>query len=182
MRVAAAAAGVSLILASVSGESAAAPPRPDPWANHDRGIALANAVIVKCLRRDASKPPDGSVRCVRSAYLVCERQHGTMSQHDMNDCSYFSQHAWEARLTAAIARFMAAKTSESRLGAETEPTKQLLRKSQRQWTEWNQADCDMRSGPSRGGSIYPFEKAMCLSDHTAVRAMELESEIDWWLS
>jgi hypothetical protein len=128
MRVAAAAAGVSLILASVSGESAAAPPRPDPWANHDRGIALANAVIVKCLRRDASKPPDGSVRCVRSAYLVCERQHGTMSQHDMNDCSYFSQHAWEARLTATIARFMAAKTSESRLGAETEPTKQLLRK------------------------------------------------------
>jgi uncharacterized protein YecT (DUF1311 family) len=63
-----------------------------------------------------------------------------------------------------------------------ERTKQQMRDSQLRWSAWNSEDCAMQTESSQGGSIYPFEKAICLSDHTAVRAIELQNQIDWWLS
>jgi hypothetical protein len=89
VKIASAATALLMLVASASAASGGAPGRPDPWTNYDRGVGLAEAAIVKCLDMDARTPPDGSMRCVRTAYLTCERQHGTMSQHDMNDCSAF---------------------------------------------------------------------------------------------
>ena len=100
----------------------------------------------------------------------------------MNDCIYFSLTAWKKRLAAAVSRFMAAKPSDSRLGPETEPMKERLRASQRRWSEWNEADCDMGSGTRADGTPYTFDKVLCLSDHTAVRAMEIENQVNFWLS
>lgn len=148
----------------------------DPW--DEGGVERAEQAITQCLALAERTPPPEAKDCVRAAFLACEEEHGT-SQRDLNECAYYSRGAWEARLTAAISRLKSAKTINPKFG-RAEPQKKLFGESQHLWDEWNAADCDMQHEGSKGGSMHPYLVSICLSDHAAHRALELDGLIWWW--
>ena len=167
------------LLGLACGSSVAAAPRPDPWAEQASAEASAKLVLSQCLQRAESTPPDHSEPCVRAVYLKCESEHGTMSQRDLNDCAYFSRYAWEDRLTKVRAWLLRAKTIDAKFG-EAGPMVERLKESERRWEEWNKADCEMQAALSEGGTMHSMEIGICLSDHAAHRARELEGMSFWW--
>ena len=167
-------------LASAAPTAGSRPARADPWATQAAGLERAKYVIDQCLAHVDGTPRQTRYSCVRAAYRACEDEHGT-SQRDMNDCSAFSNAAWEARIASTISRFLSAKSTETRLFAKTEEAKQQLTQSQRRWSEWNAADCEFQAQGTEGGSMHPFATSICLSDHAAVRAIDLQELIEWWI-
>ena len=151
----------------------------DPWAQGESGLERAKATISQCLERAASTPPTDAQPCVNAVYIACGSEHGTMSQHDLNDCAYFSYLAWDARRSAVRTRLLGAKTIDPRFG-RAEPRVQKLEESARRWDEWNEADCEMQVPSSEVGSMKAMERALCLSSHAAHRALELEALEFWW--
>lgn len=150
------------------------------WATEAGGVRRAKLVIEQCLTSAAqqSKLP---ASCVRAAFEACEREHGT-SQHDENDCSSMSYKAWRIRIDDTVAHFNRTKNSNTRLGDVAEATKRRLVESQVQWNQWNEFDCQVQAAGTEGGSIHPMTISMCLSNHAAERAIDLQRLIDWWLS
>ena len=154
--------------------------RVDPWVTRTGGLERANQVIDQCFAHTDETPRQTRYSCVRAAYEACEDEHGT-SQSDMNTCAAFSNAAWEARIASTISRFVSATGSETRLGDLAVEAKQEIVQSQRRWSEWNASDCELQTKGAEGGSIYPLSKSICLSDHAAVRAIDLQEIIEWWL-
>ena len=153
--------------------------KADPWAQRESGLERAKATISQCLERAGSTPPTDAQPCVNAVYIACETEHGTMSQHDLNDCAYFSYRAWDARRIAARTRLFGARTIDPRFG-RAEPRVQKLEESERRWDEWSEADCEMQVPSSEVGSMKAMERALCLSSHAAHRALELEALEFWW--
>jgi len=50
----------------------------------------------------------------------------------------------------------------------------LLRKSERAWIVFRDAECDFRTSGSKGGSIWPLVHAQCLTELTRARIKQLE--------
>jgi uncharacterized protein YecT (DUF1311 family) len=50
----------------------------------------------------------------------------------------------------------------------------LLRKSERAWIAFRDAECDFRTSGSKGGSIWPLVHAQCLTELTRARIKQLE--------
>jgi uncharacterized protein YecT (DUF1311 family) len=50
----------------------------------------------------------------------------------------------------------------------------LLRKSERAWIAFRDAECDFRTSGSKGGSIWPMVHAQCLTELTRARIRQLE--------
>ena len=150
--------------------------RTDPW--DEGGVERAQQVIAQCLEVAERTPPREEKDCVRAAFLACEDEHGTSQRH-LNECAAYSRRAWEARLAAAVSSLMSAKTIDPRFG-RAEPRKELFSHNQRRWEEWNSADCDMQHEGSKRGSMHPFLVSICLSNHAAHRALELDGLIWWW--
>ena len=173
------------LLASTSIVASAAPAgsrsgSADPWAKQANGLFRANQVIEECLVAAGEGPDLPRYSCIRAAYKVCEREHGT-SQRDISECAAISRSAWEARIASMISRFLSAKSAETRLRASTEEAKQQLVSSQRRWKEWSVADCEIQAKGTENGSTHSFSKSICQSDHAAMRAIDLQRLIDWWL-
>jgi uncharacterized protein YecT (DUF1311 family) len=159
-------------------------PRPDPWGNpeigYEAGFKRAEVVIAQCLERVASTPDTRPGDCVHAAFATCEREHGTMSQRDLNDCAAFSRRAWEKRLDAALSQLLGAQTIDPKFG-QAEPEVERLRESDRRWREWNEADCELQAGDAEGGgTMRSMQRDLCLFEHAAHRALELEVLIFWW--
>jgi len=51
---------------------------------------------------------------------------------------------------------------------------ELLRKSERTWIAFRDAECDFRTSGSKGGSIWPLVRAQCLTELTRARIKQLE--------
>lgn len=154
--------------------------RADPWATRTGGLKRANQVIERCLTHANETARQTRYSCVRVAYETCELEHGT-SQHDLNVCAALSHEAWNSRIADVMANFARAEGSRTRLGLKTEEAKRQLVESQRRWSEWSMADCELQAKGTEGGSIRPLWISSCLSDHSAVRAIDLQAIIDWWL-
>jgi len=174
---------VAIILMPHGGLFAQAP-RADTWGSPDlgyeAGFKRAEAVIAQCLERVSSTPDTEAGDCVRSAFLACEHEHGNMSQRDLNDCAAFSRAAWTKRLEAALSQLLGAKTIDPKFG-QAEPEIERLRESNERWRAWNVADCELQAGDAEGGgTMRSMELDLCLSDHAAHRALELEGLIFWW--
>ncbi|HYC94196.1 MAG TPA: lysozyme inhibitor LprI family protein, partial [Sphingomicrobium sp.] len=143
--------------------------RPDPWGNHEigyeSGFKRAEIMIAQCLERVASIPDAGPGDCVYAAFVTCEREHGTMSQRDLNDCAHFSRRAWEKRLDVALSQLLGAQTIDPKFG-QAEPMVARLRESDRRWREWNEADCELQAGDADGGgTMRRMQLDLCLSNH-----------------
>ena len=158
----------------------AASAHSDLWVTRAGGLARAKHAIEQCLTKARDGPDLPSYSCIRAAYTVCEDEHGT-SQRDMNECSALSYEAWNVRIVDTLASFASAKGADTRLGSKAEEAKRQLFQSQRRWIEWNAADCELQAKGTEGGSIRPFTISICLSDHAAVRAIDLQRLVDWWL-
>ena len=167
-----------LAAAATAQERPAASARVDPWT-YEGGVDQAKAAIAQCLERAESDPAITPASCVRAAFLTCENEHGNMSQRDLNECAFFSQQAWESRLALTKSRLMAAKIHPL-MGMNPEPRKRSLSESDRRWEDWNKADCEMQTGGSVGGTMHRYQLAICLSDHAAHRALELDGLLFWW--
>jgi uncharacterized protein YecT (DUF1311 family) len=177
--------GTLVLLAPGDHTSAATAPDPspahnDPWATQADGLVRAKQAIEQCLTSAGEGPGLPTHSCMRAAYTACEREHGT-SQRDMNECSALSYEAWNARIADTMASFASAKSADTRLGPKTEEAKHQLVESQLRWSEWNAADCELQAKGTEGGSIRPFTISICLSDHAAMRAIDLQRLIEWWL-
>lgn len=164
--------GLALLLGISSVATSA---RPDPWTG-DGGSERARTAIARCLKSADAKLADREP-CIDSALKLCLQEHGD-SQHALNDCAAFSNGAWEARLAAARSRLMDARDSAPLPGRSAEVMTKLLDQSQRRWDDWNRADCDMQAALSEGGSMHPMIERLCLAEHSAHRALELESMIE----
>lgn len=165
------AVGAFVLIRPVSAKAAA-----DPWTA-ETGVDRAKSVLGTCLAA-TNGTPSGSEPCVLAAFEACEREHGT-SQHALNDCASFSKQAWEARLSVARALLMGARTVDIRFGTPDRLVA-LLAASERRWDDWNRADCDMQAKISEGGSLHRYELYICLSNHAAHRAIELETLVEVW--
>ncbi|HEY8950280.1 MAG TPA: lysozyme inhibitor LprI family protein [Rhizomicrobium sp.] len=51
---------------------------------------------------------------------------------------------------------------------------ELLRKSERAWIAFRDAECDFRTSGSKGGSIWSMVHAQCLTELTRMRIKQLE--------
>jgi uncharacterized protein YecT (DUF1311 family) len=145
------------------------------WTN-EQGVASASAEIGACLsarRRERQS-------CVRAAFDVCERQNGTASQRDLNACAVFSYRAWSVRLDAVRIRLAEAAVRRWRDDGKLKHLPSRLAQADRRWRAWSEFDCELSASPSVGGSLHTLELYMCRSNHTALRAVELEILADWW--
>jgi uncharacterized protein YecT (DUF1311 family) len=149
----------------------------DRWV-FEGGAELAGRTIAQCFERGQGSPDFEPLYCVHVALALCLEEHGT-NQHAMNDCSSLSKQAWEARLAQVVEQFRGAKTIDPKFGT-AEPVVQRFQESQQRWVAWNQADCELQAGPAPGGSMRPMLLDLCLSDHAANRALELEGMAWWW--
>jgi uncharacterized protein YecT (DUF1311 family) len=152
----------------------------DPWEDPATGERQARQAISQCLSRAEKTPGMRPEHCAEAVYQACEKAHGNMSQRDMNECAAFSQRAWEKRLAAIRLILLGPNSAE-----EPDDTNARLRgqlsENEPQWDKWNERDCELRASFFKGGTMQPFEKRMCLSNHAANRALELES-FNGWLS
>jgi uncharacterized protein YecT (DUF1311 family) len=143
-------------------------------------IERASQAIEQCMTSAREGPDLSAYSCIRAAYTACEREHGT-SQRQLNECSAWSYRAWTARIDGTMASFASAKGTDTRLGLKAEEAKRELVESQQRWSEWIAAECELQAKGTEGGSIRPFTISICLSDHAAVRAIDLQRLIEWWL-
>lgn len=163
------------ILLAIGSVAAAQTRSPDRWSDGN-GVLQAEAVIGNCIS-DLNAPQSAGI-CVPRAFEACEDEHGT-SQRQMNDCATFSRLAWEGRRADAVKRLMAAKSSGARFPL-SEPHIKHLAESERRWDAWNRSDCEMQAAFSEGGTYHRYDLDICLSNHAANRALELERLIDVW--
>ena len=152
----------------------------DPWEDLATGNRQADQAISRCLDRANKTPGMLPEHCVRAVYDACEKAHGNMSQRDLNECTAFSQRAWEKRLAAIRLVLFGAKGAERPDDTNANLRRQLS-ENEPQGDKWNERDCEIRASFFEGGTVQPFEKQMCLSSHAADRALELES-FGGWLS
>jgi uncharacterized protein YecT (DUF1311 family) len=103
-----------------------------------------------------------------------------MSQRDLNECAHFSRRAWEKQLEAAMSQLLGAMTIDPKFGV-ADPEVERLRESDRRWREWNDADCELQAGDVEGGgTMRRMLLDLCISNHAAHRALELDGLIFWW--
>ena len=149
---------------------------PDQWVG-ESGPAQAKAVIERCMADTSGGLSDPNV-CIRRALGTCEDEHGTY-QRAMNDCATFSRLAWENQRASVSRRLMGAKQAGVVFEAP-EPHVALLKESEQRWDAWNRGDCEMQARFSEGGTFHRFALDICLSDHAAYRALELEALAQDW--
>jgi uncharacterized protein YecT (DUF1311 family) len=169
---------VVALLIMLAGYSGAPDAKADPWGQRESGLERAEAIITQCLERSEGVPPNGSEPCVGAVFAACGSEHGNMSQHDLNDCAFFSKNAWEAGLASIRAKLLSAKTVRG--GSASAPMVRNLAESERRWDDWNRADCELQAALSEGGSMHSMEIGTCLSNHAAHRALELKRLEFWW--
>jgi uncharacterized protein YecT (DUF1311 family) len=153
------------------------PARNDPWATQTGGLERASQAIEQCLISAGKGPNVPALTCIRAAYSACEDEHGT-SQRQLNECSSFSYQAWKARIADTIALIATAKATTTRFGSRAKEAKLQLIESQKRWNEWNEVDCKLQAIGTEGGSIRPYAISICLSDHAAQRAIDLQRLIE----
>lgn len=163
------------IFLAIGSIAAAQAPSRDSWSD-ENGTLRAKAVIGNCLNSLNASQSAGI--CVPRVFEACEDEHGT-SQRQMNDCATFSRLAWEGRRADAAKRLMAAKSSGVRFPSPAPHIKHLV-ESEGRWDAWNRSDCEMQAAFSEGGTYHRYDLDICLSNHAANRAIELERLIDVW--
>jgi len=149
---------------------------PDQWIGQN-GTARAKAIIEACLQDASSRLSDRMV-CVPRVFEACEDEHGT-SQRQMNDCAAFSRRAWDERRALTAKRLASAKQSETVFPSPDRHIAMLVASEQR-WDEWTGPDCEMQAALSQGGTYHSYDIDICLSNHAAYRAIELEALSETW--
>jgi uncharacterized protein YecT (DUF1311 family) len=97
----------------------------------------------------------------------CDRNDD--SQQMMNLCAGLDYQAADKRLNATYAGIVGDLRGDGK-------TLGLLRKTQRAWIAFRDAECAYAAADSEGGSIYPMLVSMCLTKVTNERIRQLEAD------
>ncbi|MFN6976899.1 MAG: lysozyme inhibitor LprI family protein [Gemmobacter sp.] len=92
---------------------------------------------------------------------------GAADQASLNRCADAAFRSADAALNAAYARLMAAVSADGQAG---------LRRAQRAWIVWRDAQCAFEAAGSAGGSIHPVVLARCRADLTAAQTARLTAQ------
>jgi uncharacterized protein YecT (DUF1311 family) len=90
------------------------------------------------------------------------------TQTDMNLCVGKRLKAADDKLNATY-RALAAKVSKE--GGEQ------LKKTQRAWLAWRDAQCEFDTMSTRGGSIHSMVQALCIEDLTGAQTKHLDAQL-----
>lgn len=97
------------------------------------------------------------------------------TQRDMTLCAYQDWQAADARLNDVYARAVATVQAwDSDYAAEGDSEETRLRRAQRAWISYRDANCDAAGYQMRGGSAEPMLVNSCLQQMTDQRIAELE--------
>ena len=112
-----------------------------------------------------------------SAFAQDEDCGNAQSQAAMNDCFYRSYEAADAELNDVWARLMPlAKESDSLGTDDGRPGhEETLRKAQRAWISFRDANCEFEGFQARGGTLEPTIVNSCLARLTSERTQQLET-------
>ena len=88
-----------------------------------------------------------------------------VSQNDMNTCADMAFQKTDALLNA---------TYKATLKGMDAHTADLLRKAQRAWVAFRDAECVYQNAENEGGSIYPMVYSGCLDRLTKLRIQQLK--------
>jgi uncharacterized protein YecT (DUF1311 family) len=91
--------------------------------------------------------------------------NNAVSQNDMNTCADKDYRAADAALN---------RTWRDTIKGMDAHTLDLLRKAQRAWIQFRDAECTYQSAENEGGSIYPMVYAGCLTRLTKLRTQQLK--------
>jgi uncharacterized protein YecT (DUF1311 family) len=91
--------------------------------------------------------------------------NNAMAQNDMNICADKDYRQADAALN---------RTYKETLKGEDAHTADLLRKAQRAWIAFRDAECVYQNAENEGGSIYPMVYAGCLTRLTKLRTQQLK--------
>jgi uncharacterized protein YecT (DUF1311 family) len=92
-----------------------------------------------------------------------------MTQMDINICAGKDYQAADKKLNKIYGKLMAAADATD---------KELLRKAERAWIAFRDAQCEYQASGSSGGSIHPMEVAGCYEALTEAHTKQLEQLID----
>ncbi len=95
--------------------------------------------------------------------------NNAVSQNDMNICADKNYRAADAALN---------RTWRDTIKGLDTHTLDLLRKSQRAWIQFRDAECTYQSAENEGGSIYSMVYAGCLARLTKLRTQQLKQGND----
>jgi uncharacterized protein YecT (DUF1311 family) len=91
--------------------------------------------------------------------------NNAMAQNDMNICADKDYRKADAALN---------RTYKDTLKGQDAHTTDLLRKAQRAWIAFRDAECVYQNVENEGGSIYPMVYAGCLTRLTKLRTQQLK--------
>jgi uncharacterized protein YecT (DUF1311 family) len=106
----------------------------------------------------------------------CENQ---ITQLDMNMCSYQEWEAADAVLNETYADTLATVQARDGEYAPEGPSEEdRLRRAQRAWVAFRDANCDVAGYQMRGGSAEPLLINICLRQMTEDRIAELQAQTE----
>jgi uncharacterized protein YecT (DUF1311 family) len=107
-------------------------------------------------------PTDPIVARYSADYEGCMRRAG--STLDMVGCADHESDRWDARMSRAL---------QSRLANFNDRQRAALKRAQKAWTEFRDADC--AAFDEDGGSIARIDASQCVLRRTVERTLELEA-------
>lgn len=99
------------------------------------------------------------------------------SQAAMNECFYRSYEAADAELNDVWARLIPLAKESDNLGTDDGRPghEETLRKAQRAWISFRDANCEFEGFQARGGTLEPTIVNSCLARLTSERTQQLET-------
>lgn len=128
-------------------------------ADHARGVESRTQAL-------PDNGPQSLADCIGVASNICQEQPEGASTIGILDCLSREAAWWDDLLNSHYQDLLAASDPGPADG---------LRKAQRAWIAFRDADCAFRYGMWGEGSIRSIAGASCTLDHTARRAIDLEA-------
>ncbi len=97
----------------------------------------------------------------------CDRKQ-SLTQSEMNDCAHEEFQRSDKKLNDLYEQIMARLAGNG-------PAKELLKKAQKTWIGFRDAECEFQTSASVGGSIYPMLNATCAKSLTDARSAQLKA-------
>jgi len=132
-------------------------------------------VIVRCPAPPSAPRPTGSAKADSTPATVslanADDCGNPTTQRAMNECAANAFKKTDAKLGAAYKEIM------SRLKGDDEKI-ELLKKAERAWIIFREAECNFSASGAEQGSIYPTIVSMCFDDVTKKRIVDLNTYLN----
>lgn len=150
----------------VTGFSSADRQAMEQCTNHARLVESQTQALNDAGQAVPEDMPRSLADCIGVASNICQEQPGGASTIGIVDCLARETAWWDGLLNSHYQDLLATNDPEPADG---------LRKAQRAWMAFRDADCAFQYSVWGGGSMRSIAGASCTLDHTARRAIDLEA-------